>query len=65
MCRMTRPSGNLQRAGVTGRTLTRTVSDLLRSRMPFVEREAPVLPCPIHGADGAEHVPCLVGGHNL
>jgi hypothetical protein len=35
MCRMTRPSGNLQRAGVTGHTLTRTVSDLLRSRRPF------------------------------
>ena len=38
MCRMTRPSGNLQRVGVTGRTLTRTVSDLLRSRMPFLIR---------------------------
>ncbi len=35
MCGMTRPSGNLQRAGVTGHTLTRTVSDLLRSRRPF------------------------------
>jgi hypothetical protein len=27
MCRMTRPSGNLQRAGVAGYTFTRTVSD--------------------------------------
>src|ERR1035437_412634 len=35
MCRMTLVSGNLQRAGVTGHTLTRTVSDLLRSRRPF------------------------------
>src|SRR5664280_443862 len=32
---MARPSGNLQRTGVTGHTLTRTVSDLLRSRKPF------------------------------
>jgi hypothetical protein len=38
MCRMTRPSGNLQRAGVTGHTLTRTVFDLLRSRRPLVLR---------------------------
>jgi hypothetical protein len=38
MCRMTRPSGNLQGAGVTGHTLTRTVSDLLRSRRPFRNR---------------------------
>jgi hypothetical protein len=36
MCRMTCPSGNLQGAGVTGHTLTRTVSDLLRSRRPFL-----------------------------
>jgi hypothetical protein len=35
MCRMTRVSGNLQGAGVTGRTRPRTVSDLLRSRRPF------------------------------
>src|SRR5450756_362511 len=35
---MARPSGNLQRTGVTGHTLTRTVSDLLRSRKPFLIR---------------------------
>ena len=39
MCRMTCVSGNLQRAGVTGHTLTRTVSDLLRSRRPFRFRD--------------------------
>jgi len=36
--RMARPSGNLQRTGVTGHTLSRTVSDLLRSRKPFLYR---------------------------
>jgi len=38
MCRMTRPSGNLQGAGVTGHTLTRTVSDLMCARRPLVMR---------------------------
>jgi hypothetical protein len=42
MCRMTRPSGNLHRAGVAGYTFTRTVSDLLRSRRPFLLRVAVV-----------------------
>jgi hypothetical protein len=37
--RMPSPSGNPQRAGVTGRTLTRTASDLLRSRRPFIPRD--------------------------
>jgi len=33
------PSGNLQRTGGTGHTLTRTVSDLLRSRRPLAIRD--------------------------
>ena len=43
MCRMTRPCGNLQRAGVTGHTLTRKVSNLLCSRRPFRIRTRCVL----------------------
>lgn len=35
MCVCRAPSGNLQWAGVTGHTHTRTASDLLRSRRPF------------------------------
>jgi hypothetical protein len=52
MCRMTRPSGNLQGAGVTGHTLKRTVSDLMCARRPFgyrygepSTRYEPVLAC--------------------
>jgi hypothetical protein len=49
MCRRTLVSENLQRAGVTGHTRSRTVSDLLRSRRPFPDRNtrphgAPIAP---------------------
>jgi hypothetical protein len=63
MCRMTRPCGNLQRAGVTGHTLTRTVSDLRRSckAVPvtdaFLRRDARIGP-PRMSASGRAYARC-------
>ena len=62
MCRMTCGNGNHQREGVTGHSLTRTVSDLLRSRMPFLLRNAGRLAMASRGSRIRVKTP--VGGDN-